>query len=87
MASNPYFVFGPRPFREARLRAYIVREHARGRTLEAILRDPYVLRCGSESLVRRVLVDPRTVAAVGRSATEAIVAAMPAGAATERVDA
>lgn len=78
VVSNPYFVFGPRPFREARLRAYIVREHARGRSLEAVLRDPYVRRYGGEGLLHRVLVDPRTVAAIGRSDAAAIVAAMPA---------
>lgn len=68
---NPYFVFGPRPFREARLRAYIIREHRHGRPLAEILADPYVGRCGSESLRRRVLQDPRTVAALGRNDVEA----------------
>jgi hypothetical protein len=58
---NPYMVFGPRPFREARLRAYIVREHRRGRPLSAILADPYVRRCGSERFCWSVVEDPRTI--------------------------
>ena len=64
---NPFLPFGRRPFREARLRAYIVREHRHGRPLLEILRDPYVARCGSESLRWRVLQDPRTLEALRRN--------------------
>ena len=67
MRGNPYLPFGSRPFREARLRAYIVREHRRGRELADILRDPYVARCGNESFQWRVLQDPRTLAALRRN--------------------
>jgi len=56
--------FLARPFREARLRAYIAREHRAGRPLAEILRDPYVTRCGSDSFCRQVLVDPRTIGAL-----------------------
>jgi hypothetical protein len=59
--------FLERPFREARLRAYITRNHRAGRALSEILNDPYVARCGSDSLCRRVLVDARTIAALERS--------------------
>jgi hypothetical protein len=69
--SGPFFVFGPRPFRESRCRAYIVREHRRGRPLLEILEDPYVRRCGSESFRWRVLQDPRTVEALRRNDLEA----------------
>jgi hypothetical protein len=72
---NPYLPFGRRPFREARLRAYIVREHRRGRPLLEILRDPYVARCGSESLRWRVLQDPRTLAALRRNDADAFALA------------
>jgi hypothetical protein len=61
---NPYLFLGNRPFREARLRAYLLREHAAGRPLSEILADPYVRRCGSDSLCRRVLVDRRTIEAL-----------------------
>jgi hypothetical protein len=56
--------FLARPFREARLRAYIARQHRAGRPIAEILRDPYVARCGSESFCRRVLVDARTIGAL-----------------------
>jgi hypothetical protein len=59
-----YQFLGRRPFREARLRSYILREHAAGRPLSEILRDRYVGRCGSRSLCRRVLVDRRTIEAL-----------------------
>lgn len=57
-------LLGRRPFREARLRAYIVRQHAAGRPLGEILGDPYVSRCGTSSLCRRVLIDQRTIRAL-----------------------
>jgi hypothetical protein len=71
-AGNPYLFLGPRPFREAHLRSYIIRQHRAGRPLSAILADPYVRRCGSESLRWRVVQDPRTIEALGRDIREAI---------------
>jgi hypothetical protein len=68
---NPFLPFGRRPYREARLRAYIVREHRHGRPLLEILRDAYVARCGSESLRWRVLQDPRTLEALRRNDADA----------------
>ena len=68
---SPYFEFGPRPFREARVRSYIVREHRAGRRLSEILDDPYVVRCASPSFAWRVLEDPRTLAALRRNDAEA----------------
>ena len=64
LRGNPYQFLGRRPFREARLRSYIVRQHAAGRPLEEILADPYIDRCGGSSLCRSVLVDPRTIEAL-----------------------
>jgi hypothetical protein len=72
---NLFFEFGPRPFREARLRSYIVREHRRGRPLLEILEDAYVSRCGSANLCWRVLQDQRTLAALLRNDADAIAAA------------
>jgi hypothetical protein len=68
---NPYFVFGRRPFREARLRSYIVRQHRAGRPLIEILADPYVVRCGSDSFRWSVLQDPQTLDALRRNDVEA----------------
>ena len=71
MRGNPYFAFGRRPFREARLRAYIVRQHRAGRRLSEILEDRYVRRCGSESFCWAVLQDPTTIEALERNIREA----------------
>jgi hypothetical protein len=57
LAGNPYLFLGRRPFREARLRAYIVRQHRSGRPLAEIVTDPYVRRCGSESFCWKVIED------------------------------
>jgi hypothetical protein len=74
---NPYLFLGRRPFREARLRSYIVRQHRAGRTLDEILSDPYVHRCGSDSLCWRVLQDPDTLAALESNVRETIARCAP----------
>jgi len=71
-SGNPYLFLGRRPFREARLRSYILSQHRRGRPLVEILADAYVRRCGSESLSWRVVQDPRTIEALERDTREAI---------------
>jgi hypothetical protein len=77
LSGNPYLFLGPRPFREARLRSYIVAQHRAGRPLSAIMADPYVRRCGSESLCWRVLVDRRTIAALERDVCASIERCAP----------
>jgi hypothetical protein len=72
LSGNPYLLFGRRPFREARLRSYILRQHRAGRPLSEILADPYVRRYGSESLCWRVIEDPRTIAELEDAVREAI---------------
>lgn len=72
LSGNPYFEFGPRPFRAARLRSYIVRQHRGGRSLVDILGDSYVARCGSTSFCWSVLEDPRTLQALGDNDRERI---------------
>lgn len=76
-AGNPFLFLGSRPFREARLRSYIVAQHRAGRPLAAILGDPYVRRCGTESLCWRVVQDPSTLAALERNVRETIEACAP----------
>jgi hypothetical protein len=78
IAGNPYRFLGPRPFREARLRSYLVAQHRAGRPLAAIMRDAYVRRCGGESLCWRVLQDPRTLEALEQNVREAITNYAPA---------
>jgi hypothetical protein len=64
LAGNPYFFLSARPYRERRLRSYIVRQHHAGRNVAEIAADPYVRRCGSESFYWSVLQDPRTLQAL-----------------------
>jgi hypothetical protein len=48
-----------------RIAAYIIREHERGRTLEDILEDPYVVNRCSEQEIARVLERPEVIQAIG----------------------
>lgn len=76
-AGNPYLFLGRRPFREARLRSYIISQHRAGRPLADILGDPYIRRCGSESYCWQVLLNPRTLEALHHDVCEAIEACAP----------
>jgi hypothetical protein len=49
-----------------RIAAYIIREHDRGRTLEDILDDPYVVNRCSEQEIARVLDRPEVIQAIGK---------------------
>jgi hypothetical protein len=77
LAGNPYLFLGRRPFREARLRAHIVAAHRAGRPLDEIAGDPYVRRCGGESLFWRVLEDPRTLELLEQNTRNAFAAVRP----------
>lgn len=72
LTRTPFFFLGCRPYREARLAAYIHREHRRGRHLAAIVDDPYVERCGGQSMLRAVLRHPRLIRALREDVSEAI---------------
>jgi hypothetical protein len=61
LAGSPYFFLGRRPIREARLRAYVVREHRLGRSLSEIVDDPYVKRCGTPGFCASVIYSPKTI--------------------------
>jgi hypothetical protein len=54
-----------------RIAAYIIREHERGRTLQDILDDPYVVNRCSEQEIARVLERPEVVRALGPAVVEA----------------
>jgi hypothetical protein len=71
-AGNPYWFLGRRPYREARLRSYLVSQHRRGRPLAEILDDAYVRRCGTEGFMWGVLQDPQTIEALEHDIREAI---------------
>lgn len=79
VGGNPYSFLGlgGRPFREARLRSYIVAQHRGGRAIADIVGDPYVRRCGSERFCWRVIQDPRTLEAIERDVCETIESYAP----------
>jgi hypothetical protein len=56
---------GSRSSQEERVAAYVIREHDRGRSLNAILEDPYVRNRCSQSEVARVLDRPDVLKAIG----------------------
>ena len=59
---------------EERVAAYVIREHDRGRTLDDILDDPYVVNRLSEADVARVLERPEVVRAIGDDMVKARLA-------------
>jgi hypothetical protein len=77
LAGNPYLFLGRRPFREARLRSYILSQHRAGRSLASILSDPYVRRCGSETFCWQVVLDRRTLEALEADVREAFERCAP----------
>jgi hypothetical protein len=62
---NPFsFLFATKGAEE-RVAAYVIREHDRGRSMDDILDDPYVVNRCSEQEIKRVLERPEVVKAVG----------------------
>jgi hypothetical protein len=72
LSGSPYFFLGRRPIREARLRAYVVREHRLGRSLSEIVDDPYVKRCGTPGFCAAVIYSPKTIEQLEANVREAI---------------
>jgi hypothetical protein len=68
---NPFSFLFARSSQEERLAAYVVREHDRGRSLEEILNDRYVLNRATPAQRERLLDRPEVVRAVGDSTIEA----------------
>ena len=77
LVRTPFYFMARRRYREAELRAYICREHRAGRALAEILNDPYIDRCGGQSVLRGVLRRPDVVRALGQAVEESIVACRP----------
>jgi hypothetical protein len=71
-AGNPYIFLGRRPFAEAELRAYIVRQHRAGRPLSEIWADLEANRYRGSTLHWRVLCQPETIAALATDVRDAI---------------
>jgi hypothetical protein len=71
---NPFSFFFQRSSQEDRLAAYVIREHERGRALEEILNDRYVLNRSTPQQRERLLDNPDVIRALG---TETVDAARP----------
>jgi hypothetical protein len=57
---------------EDRVAAYVIREHARGRSLHDILEDPFVRNRLSDEQQKRLLDRPDVIQAVGRDVAESL---------------
>ena len=68
---NPFSFLFTTKGAEERVAAYVIREHERGRTLEDILDDPYVVNRISEPEIGRMLERPDVVKAIGDDMAEA----------------
>jgi hypothetical protein len=72
---NPFsFVFA-RSGAEERLAAYVIREHDRGRPLDEILEDRYLINRSTPSQRQRLLDRPEVIRAIGGDAVEQAKAA------------
>lgn len=67
---NPFSSLFATKGSEDRIAAYIIREHDRGRSLDDILDDPYVVNRCTEQEISRVLVRPEVVTAIGDDVAE-----------------
>ena len=77
LARTPFYFLDRRPYHEAELAAYIRREHRRGRHLSEIVNDPYVDRCGGESVVHTLLSRPSLIRAFGQDVADTIAHSRP----------
>jgi len=59
------------PTRVSPLEAYVIREHALGRSIEDILADPYLKNRATEEQRLRLLESPEVIRAIGRDTAEA----------------
>lgn len=63
---SPFSFLFARSGIEDRVAAYVIREHARGRSIDEILEDPYVRNRLSEQQQKRLLDRADIIQAVGR---------------------
>ena len=69
---NPLAFLFERTSQEDRLAAYIIREHDRGRSLEDILNDRYILNRTTPQQLRRLLENPDLVRTLGNDTIESV---------------
>lgn len=69
---NPLSFLFARSSQEDRLAAYVIREHDRGRTLEEVLNDRYILNRTTPQQLQRLLENPDLVHAIGNDTIESV---------------
>jgi hypothetical protein len=70
MFRNPFSFLFQRSSQEERLAAYVIREHDRGRSLEEILNDRYLLNRTTPAQRARLLDRPEVIRAIGDDTIE-----------------
>jgi hypothetical protein len=68
---NPFSFLFQRSSQEERLAAYVIREHDRGRSLEEILNDRYLINRTTEAQRARLLDRPEVIRAIGSDTIDA----------------
>jgi hypothetical protein len=69
---NPFSFLFERSSQEDRLASYVIREHDRGRSLDEILNDRYILNRTTPTQLQRLLENPDLVRALGRDTIESV---------------
>jgi len=72
---NPFSFLFARSGAEERLAAYVVREHDRGRPLDEILEDRYLINRSTPAQRQRLLDRPEVIRAIGDDAVRQAKAA------------
>jgi hypothetical protein len=67
---NPFSFLFAKSSLEERLAAYVIREHDRGRSLDEILEDRYLVNRTTPSQRQRLLDRPEVIRAIGDDAIE-----------------
>jgi hypothetical protein len=65
---NPFSFLTDRPSQDDRLAQYVIREHSRGRSLDEILQDRYIVNRTTPQQRARLLDRPELVRALGEDA-------------------
>ena len=74
---NPFSFLFQRSSVEEHLVQYVIREHHRGRSLEEILEDRYVVNRTTPEQRKRILERPELIEAVGRDTADSAKASLP----------
>ena len=67
---NPFSFLFAKSSLEERLAAYVIREHDRGRSLDEVLEDRYLVNRTTPSQRQRLLDRPEVIRAIGDDAIE-----------------